>query len=524
MTAATTEPLALVMPEPVGKQAEWLSSSASRKVLRIGRRGSKTRFAFIAGMLGHGPGWESDAPKFPGVMQGKDVIWISQTYSNLSTVLWREEIIPRMAHLPWVGLNVQQHDVNVRGLGSLLLRSGDREAIDSVRGVGSKLGGVIVDEAAHLDLRGALQDVILPSLLDNGGWLILMSTTNAAQDGGYADDGSPQVPSYFNLICEEIRAGKRSNEWQEFTGTAYDNPTLSPQAIDELIAEYPPGSPKLEQEVFAKLLRSGVGLALPHITAETHMVERHGIPEHWTQWGGFDWGYNHPWVFGWYACDDDGNVVKLETVWGHADTPDQIVATILASCPAVKRRDFVVHAGHDIFDKKGYAIGYKGPTIAEQMQSAGIKVTKGNNNRVLGLDNLRRYTALREQVGPRFVLMDTEGNRRCLSQLMAMQLDPGNLEDALKVNADLSGRGGDDSYDETRYALMARPVPATLPPEPPYKVAHLARPLAGRIKDGKLVPAEPEPRTLDELVQWAQKRKQGRERVPMPQRERVPRW
>src|SRR5215831_1441280 len=94
----------LVLPQPVGKQYAWLDSSASRKVLRVGRRGSKTRFALIAGLAGHGPGWEQSKPTLPGVLQGGDVVWIAQNYTNLTTVLWREEIVPRMAHLPYVTL------------------------------------------------------------------------------------------------------------------------------------------------------------------------------------------------------------------------------------------------------------------------------------------------------------------------------------------------------------------------------------------------------------------------------------
>ena len=170
----------LVLPEPVGKQVEWLNSPASRKLLRVGRRGMKTRFAFIASLLGHGPGWEDGTPEHRGVLQGGDVVWCSPTYGNLTTVLWREEIVPRMEHLPWIKLDKQLHDVNVTGVGALLLRSGDREAIDAVRGVGKRLLGVIIDEAAWLDLRGALQDVILPALLDNGGWLVLMHLRFAA--------------------------------------------------------------------------------------------------------------------------------------------------------------------------------------------------------------------------------------------------------------------------------------------------------------------------------------------------------
>lgn len=460
----------LDLPEPVGKQYAWLDSPATYKVLRVGRRGSKTRFAFLAALMGHGPGWEDEQAMHKGVLAGGDVVWICPTYSNLSTVLWREEIEPRMGHLPWVTLNKTTHDVEIPGLGALMLRSGDRSAIDSIRGIGKRLRGVIVDEAAHLDLRGALQDVIMPALLDNGGWLILMSTTNASQDGGYDDTGAPQVPSYFNLICEQLRAGERGPEWQEFYGTAYDNPTLDPLAIDALIAEYPPDSPKLKQEVFAELLKAGVGLALPHLSAERHIVERFPIPGHWKHFGGFDWGFNHPWVFGWYVTDEDGNVIKVDTLWGREDLPAAIATTVLSAVPAIRYK-MVIHAGLDIFAKKGAAVGFQGPTIAEQMHQHGLILIPGNTARVQGLDNLRRYTHVDPEWPlerrPRFTMMDTEGNRRCLKQLQAMQIDPDELEDALKVDADAAGRGGDDSYDETRYALMSRPLTAKpVRPEP----------------------------------------------------------
>lgn len=416
--------------------------------------------------MGHGPGWEDDTPLYRGILQGLDVVWLAQTYTNLSTVLWREEIVPRMSHLPWIDLNTTKHDVTVAGLGSLMLRSADREAIDSIRGIGKRLGGVIIDEAAHLDLRGALQDVIMPALLDNDAWLILMSTTNAGADGGYDDTGAPQVPSYFNLICEEIRAGKRSNDWAEFTGTAFDNPTLNPKAINDLIAEYPPDSPKLKQEVYAELLKAGIGLALPKIEAARHIVKRFRVPPYWTQFGAFDWGFNHPWVFGWYAQDEDGNIVKIDTLWGREDLPQAICDTILAAVPATTPK-FLIHAGHDIWQKKGRASGFLGPTIAEVFQANRLRVIEADTSRVLGLNNMRAYIDWQDDWPPeripRFTLMDTEGNRRCLAQIQAMQIDPKDMEDALKVDADIAGRGGDDSYDETRYALMSRPLTTRVP-------------------------------------------------------------
>jgi hypothetical protein len=510
----------LLLPEPVGKQLEWLESPATRKVLRVGRRGSKTRFAFLAALTGHGPGWDDGTPAMGGVLQGGDVVWIAQNYTNLSTVLWREEIVPRMGHLPFVTLKVQTHDVEIPGLGALMLRSGDREAIDSIRGIGKRLKGVIVDEAAWLDLRGALQDVILPALIDNGGWLIIMSTTNAGNDGGYDDTGAPQIPSYFNLLCLEIQAGKRSAEWQEFTGTAYDNPTLSPAAIDELIAEYTPESPKLRQEVFAELLETGVGLALPGITEASHLCPAFTPDAHWSRFAAFDWGFHHPWSFGRYCVDDDGAVFKQDTLTGRLDLPEAIDKKARAA--GFDPKKVIVFAGGDIWRARLKKGEFAGPTIAEQLTECGWQLVPANDARVAGLNNLRRYTHVDPEnptAPPRFRWMDTPGNKACLAQVARMQLDPDNPEDALKVDADSAGRGGDDQYDETRYGLMSRPIAAKLPKEPPHKLANRAHPV--KVVDGKLVKPEPEPKTLDQMVEWAQ-RHTRQARVPQFT-QRVPR-
>lgn len=451
----------LILPEPIGLQPEWLESPKSRKVCRIGRRGSKTRFALIAAIAGHGPG-EDGKRMFPGIAEGVDVVWVAQDYPNLIRVVWQEELIPRMDHLSWCTLHKSApYTATINGKGTLHLVSA--EAINGIRGLGKKVGGVIIDEAAWLDLEAALQDVILAILLDNGGWLIIMSTTNAGPDGNTLK----RLPSYFNIICAQIRAGERSDEWVEFYGTAFDNPVISDQAIRDLIAEYPADSPKLKQEVYAELLIAGVGLALPKLDRAHHIVPRYAIPSHWTQFGALDWGFNHPWVFGWYACDEDGGIVKVDTLWGREDLPDEIATTIRQSGAPISQPRFVIHAGHDIFTHKGRAIGFKGPTIAEKLRLQGLKVIEASISRVLGLDNLRAYTDWADPnpehphgKAPRFTMMETAGNLRCLAQLQSMQIDPKDMEDALKIDADSAGRGGDDSYDETRYGLMSRPIVA----------------------------------------------------------------
>lgn len=514
--SAVIEPVVLdgelVMPEPIGKQPEWLSSPASRKLLRVGRRGSKTRFAFQAAILGHGPGWEDNEPKFPGILGGSDVVWIAQDYPNLTRVVWREEIKPRFGHLTqWAKLNERDHALSIEGLGTLFLASA--EAIDGIRGMGKNIRGVIVDEAAWLALRTALLNVILPLLLDNDGWLIIMSTTNAGPDGGYDETGAPQVPSYFNVLAKEIQDGQRSEEWDEFTGTAFDNPTLSKRAIEELIAEYPPGSPNLRQEIYAELLETGVGLALPGLSEATHMCPAFSPEPHWTEFAAFDWGFHHPWSFGRYCADEDGAVYKQDTITGRLDLPEAIDAKARAA--GFNPQTTNVFAGGDIFRTRLKKGEFAGPTIAEELQKLGWRLIAANDARVAGLNNLRRYTHIdpaKPSARPRFMWMNTPGNKACLAQVARIPLDPDNPEDALKVDADSAGRGGDDSYDETRYGLMSRPIPAKVASAPPSKMANRAYPIT--VENGRAAKAATPPKTLDELVEWAQSQKKGNQRVP----------
>lgn len=409
---------------------------------------------------------------FGGILDGKDVVWVAQDYPNLTTVMWREEFKPRFEHLSWCKVKGHpDYTIEVKGKGTLFLRSA--EAIHGLRGFGKNLGGLVIDEAAWLDLEESMLDVILPALMDNEAWLILMSTTNAGPDGNQAK----RVPSYFNVICEEIRAGKRSDDWVEFTGTAFDNPHLSRKAIDELIAEYPANSPKLKQEVFAELLVGGVGVALPELDKVKHFTEVFVVPSHWTHFGAFDWGYNHPWCFGWFVADEAGNVYLRDTIWGVKQQPKVIAATITATVPVKRLR--TIHAGHDILAQVK-ARGEDVPTLQQQFRKLGIPMVAANISRVAGLTNFNLYLEWQacdvlDENGtvvstiperePRLQLFNTPGNVRLFEQLARMQIDPKNIEDALKVDA-VSGAGGDDGYDMCRYGLASRPLKAGEAPKP----------------------------------------------------------
>lgn len=466
--------MTLYIPAPLPHQVPILADPSTRKIWRAGRRTGKTRGAFIAATIGHGP-TTRNIPLLKGILHGANGVWIAPDFPQ-SRAIWREEIEPRFAGLPGIDLNQVERRISVQGRGRLELRSA--ENIDSVRGSG--LDFAILDEGAHFHLRYALNDVILPALLDKNGWLLIISSPNAGHDG------NPEhlSPSYFNELCQEVMDGKRAG-WSHFHNRSEDNSTLSPQALQSLRAEYPPGSPTAAQELDAEL-GVGAGRFYPELSDWEHsslLVKPYDMPplEEWYEfWGGYDWGFVHPAVFGSY-CRIGNVVYKLDTLHMHKYQDEEQAATIKAS--ADKRCLRTVYAGggaHDV--RKSHVAAVE--SVAQVFARYGISLERANVDKLARAQVLRRL--FHDPHGPlkpdtvRLRFVDTPGNRRCLHELAALVPDPLNINVPAKRDANERGENGDDGADETSFALA---TPSLEPVEPP-PVYHYSN-----IADGKAPPA-----------------------------------
>lgn len=205
-----------------------------------------------------------------------------------------------------------------------------------------------------------------------------------------------------------------------------------------------------------------------------HLIDPVEVKPYWEQWGGFDWGYQHPFAFGWFAKDTSGTIYLVDSVHGHKLLPDEQAERIVGLVghvgqPALR----AVYAGHDCWQVRR-ALGTEMPTVAEQFLTRGIHLGRAAIDRVPGWTAVRRAMAVRrDEEGnvthpPLLYICDTPGNRRTLDALFAATMDPDRPEDVLKVDANPdSGRGGDDPCDMVRYGLATR-IP--LPKEPPKPV------------------------------------------------------
>ena len=208
-------------------------------------------------------------------------------------------------------------------------------------------------------------------------------------------------------------------------------------------------------------------MGLDELDEDVHFIQPFGIPPTWIQFGAFDWGFSHPWVFGHYAVDEDGCIFKINTFRGRLQSDNRIADAINNHIDVSQLRYIV--AGHDCWAKHKARSDDETPSTQERFADKGIFLTHANIARYAGLKNFREQIAWKKTIPhdlggeptdgePNFYFMDTEGNRRCFEALETMTTDPDDPEDVLKVNADpVTGEGGDDDYDETRYALASRP-------------------------------------------------------------------
>lgn len=485
MTAVPALRIEVPIPRLLKHQVPIGVSPARFIALHAGRRFGKDRLALNVSMVGRGPKTcqgcaraphPKTEPCYRGLSQGFDVVWLAPDFSQ-ANLIWVEEILPRFQDVEGVRLDRDQHTLNLPGRGTLWVRSAVNA--DAVRGVGKRLGGVIVNEAAHMDLEYVWRSVVRPALMDNQGWALIMSTTNSGLDG----NAERKTPSFFNRLCQEIydgKRGKRGAEWEVFHGTARDNPKIRPSEFDALVAEYEPDSKQLQEEVHAKLLAGGSGLAFPEWDESLHVLPAaFNPPPHWRWGGALDFGYTANGWFGMFAFGTEGEVYGIDEFYFrqlHAREVGRRIGRLTQLVPEFG----VIAADSAMWAKTGL-----GPTVAEEVQS-GIKeayrgtgrgvpglveATKGPGSRHARKQLFHRYLfARRARDGsvplwgqPRLKFRET--CKHAIRTIPQLPIDPRDPED-------VDTTAEDHPYDGTGYLLMSRPPLAPLPAEPRDEHTH----------------------------------------------------
>ena len=199
------------------------------------------------------------------------------------------------------------------------------------------------------------------------------------------------------------------------------------------------------------------GQYFSEIQRDVHVIKPFTIPEHWTRFGAYDFGFNHPAAFGWFAVDEDGNVYLYRELVKAQMRIDQFAQELNKFEDTAKLYPIV--AGHDCWAKKGVMNETNPPTIAEEFTKHNIYLKRAVIDRIQGASQLRNYLAWQGRPGnkPRFFIF--ENCPISYETIARMIYDPDRPEDVLKVDStDGNIDAGDDAYDMVRYGLMSRPL------------------------------------------------------------------
>jgi phage terminase large subunit len=267
------------------------------------------------------------------------------------------------------------------------------------------------------------------------------------------------------FIERRFNERERPQDYAFIKALVDDNPALlknDPDYVHRLEAE--------PNEALRKAYRYGdwdifAGQFFTELRREVHFVRPFDIPDHWTRFGAYDFGFNHPAAFGWFACDEDGNVYLYREFVKAQLRVDQFAAAI-NRFPETKQLNPIV-AGWDAWAKKAVLRRGAPPTVAEEFLAHELILSRAQIDRIQGAAQLRSYLAWQDKapIGggkaqdglPRLFIFST-----CpitFEALSRMQHDPDRPEDVLKIDAtDGDPMSGDDAYDMIRMGMMSRPI------------------------------------------------------------------
>lgn len=187
----------------------------------------------------------------------------------------------------------------------------------------------------------------------------------------------------------------------------------------------------------------------------THVIAPFEVPEAWTVYRSFDFGYAKPFSVGWWAVDYDGRLYRILELYGCvADEPDtgirwspDEIFTEIAKIEAEHRwlRGKRIHGVADpsIWDAS------RGESIAEMGERRRIYFDRGDNERLPGWMQLHYRLQFDENGVPMLYVFST--CKAFIRTLPLLQYDKHRPEDV-----DTSQE--DHVLDESRYMCMARAI------------------------------------------------------------------
>jgi phage terminase large subunit len=186
----------------------------------------------------------------------------------------------------------------------------------------------------------------------------------------------------------------------------------------------------------------------------THVIEPFEIPDSWTIFRCFDWGYNHPFACEYFAMDTDGILYNILEFYGCTKTPNEGLKWIPSKVFSEMRKIETEHRwlkGKNIIGVADPAIwnAEYGESIAETASKHGIYFSKGDHERLAGWMQMHYRLAFDDNGYPMmYIFKNCKGTIRTLPLLMYDEHKP----------EDIDTEGEDHIADAIRYLCMSRPI------------------------------------------------------------------
>ena len=200
-----------------------------------------------------------------GALEGSNGIywWVGPNYPEIQASRAWPILKELVNQIPGSIVREADRYVTLPNGSEIWIKSAENE--DSLRG--GALDGVVLDEAAQL--KEYLWDAVLNiSLLDRGGWALFI--------------GTPRGKNWLYRLF--IRAKRK--DWAAFKFTTFDNPYLSLERINAIVADTPPQL--VQQEIYADFGASQ-NLVYPTFDRELNKWTT-TVPEFVSYYGGLDFG------------------------------------------------------------------------------------------------------------------------------------------------------------------------------------------------------------------------------------------
>jgi hypothetical protein len=239
------------LPQPHGKQLEFLDSPAKRKVIRAGRRGGKTYGAAIHTV--------------ESFLAGKRILYGTPTQEQLDR-LWHI-VCDALREPIEAGIftkNETKHLIELPGTNQRI-RAKTCWNADTLRG--DFADELILDEFQLMN-EDTWGTVGAPMLLDNNGNAIFIYTPPSLTSRSASKANDPQHAAKLFKKAQADTTGR----WQAFTFTTYDNPYIDKRVIDELAGDM--SSLSYRMEIMAEDIDEAPGALWKRANIDMFRIDR----------------------------------------------------------------------------------------------------------------------------------------------------------------------------------------------------------------------------------------------------------